>query len=30
MGLIFEMSVYDLGYIENTQDIKLYPNYEEG
>ena len=30
MGLIFEMSVYDLGYIENTQDIELYPNYEEG
>lgn len=30
MGLIFEMSVYDLGYIEATQDIELYPNYAEG
>ena len=30
MGLLFNMSVYDLGYIRNTQGITLYPNYAEG
>lgn len=30
MGLLFNMSVQDLGYIQNTQDITLYPNYAEG
>ena len=30
MGLIFEMSVYDLGYLEHTRDYPLYPQYEEG
>ena len=30
MGLLFNMSVEDLGYIQNTQDITLYPNYAEG
>lgn len=30
MGLQFNMSVYDLGYIQATQDITLYPNYAEG
>lgn len=30
MGLLFNMSVQDLGYIQATQDIVLYPNYAEG
>lgn len=30
MGLLFNMSVYDLGYIRTTQDIQLSPNYTEG
>ena len=30
MGLQFNMSVQDLGYIQATQDITLYPNYAEG
>jgi hypothetical protein len=30
MGLLFNMSVYDLNYIEHTQSITLYPNYAEG
>lgn len=30
MGLLFNMSVQDLGYIQATQDIALYPNYAEG
>lgn len=30
MGLQFNMSVQDLGYIQATQDITLYPNYTEG
>lgn len=30
MGLLFNMSVQDLGYIQATQDIVLHPNYAEG
>ena len=30
MGLLFNMSVQDLGYIQATQDIVLHPSYAEG